>query len=436
MHSRPIPLLVLCALAALAAGGPLESQLILTEEVNLADGLSAVEAVRLALRRNPELAALRKGRDAAEGAVSEAKAFSDPELRTGRLNLDDDWFRTGNYNIGVRWSPPRLGERGERGRKAQSRVAEIEADIAAAEQSLAAEVRLLHWQIVFLDEQVRLAEASLAVREQIVTFLDAQVEAGTKSLLDRTLAELALADARSLPSTYRLERQLCLARLRSKLGLPPGLALTLEVAGEPLAFQPRSLEPDGLLEKALAARPELAGLSACCEQAASTLHLRKRERYPWFSFLQVNREFGLHGAPETWGFRFGIDLPVFKWRQGMIRGPQAEIERCRLELDTAKRRIGLEVEELVLRLRERAAELELYRQSVAPLLTRDIQLAEQAVAEGQADLLERLSAEARQISRQQAYLSKLLDCRRLEIELDRALGQAIGNAAEMASGSD
>ena len=175
MHSRPIPLLVLCALAALAAGAALESQIILTEEVNLADGLSAVEAVRLALRQNPDLAALRKGRDVAEGAVSEAKAFADPELRTGRLNLDDDWFRTGNYNIGVRWSPPRLGERGERGRRAQSRVAEIEADIAAAEQSLAAEVRLLHWQIVFLGEQIRLAEASLGVRERIVTFLDAQV---------------------------------------------------------------------------------------------------------------------------------------------------------------------------------------------------------------------------------------------------------------------
>lgn len=423
MDTRLIALLIVFLPAAWS--GPIDSRLSQTAAPGPARALSIAEAVRLALRQNPELEALRKGRAAAEGAVIEARAFADPELRTGRLNLDDDGIRVRNYNLALRWSPPRWGERGERTRQARSRVEEIDAEIAAAEQRLAAEVRLLFTEIVFLDEQIREAEASIELRRRMVSLLEAQVEAGAKALLDRTLAELALADARSLPSSLRLQRRLRLARLNDKLGVPPGHELALEADVRLLEFEPRPLEANGLLSQALAARSEVAAAAARCEQARSALDLQRRQRYPWFSFLQLNREFGFQNAAEVWGFRFGIDLPVFRWRSGMLARPVADLERCQLELEAARRRVALELNEVLAGLREHGAGLELYLRETQPAANRLVEQAREAVAAGGAEELEHLSAEARRLQHRQAFLSKLLEYRRLEIELDLALGRAI-----------
>jgi hypothetical protein len=53
-----------------------------------------------------------------------------------------------------------------------------------------------------------------------------------------------------------------------------------------------------------------------------------------------------------------------------------------------------------------------------------VEFSRQSLESGQSDLLQRLTSEARRLSQQQAYLGKLADYRRLEIELDRALGTA------------
>lgn len=424
MNSRSIALLFVL-LPAPAWNGVIDTRLSQAAPLDPGRGLSVAEAVRLALRQNPELAALRLGRAAAEGAVAEARALADPELRSGRLDWADDGIGARNYNLALRWTPPRWGERGERTRQARSRVEEIDAELAAAEQRLAAEVRSLFTEIVFLDEQIREADAAVAVRGRMVSLLEAQVEAGAKALLDRTLGELALADARALPASLRLERRLRLARLNDKLGLPPGREPALQAERGLLEFEPRALEADGLIRRALAARSELAAAAARCEQARSALDLRRRQRYPWFSFLQLSREFDFRNGNEFWGFRFGLDLPVFKWRSGTLRRPEADLERCQLELEAARRRVALEVEERLAGLRARGAELELYLRELEPAARRVVEVASQAVAAGQADELEKLSAEARRIQHRQAYLGKLLDYRRMEIELELALGEAI-----------
>ena len=115
---------------------------------------------------------------------------------------------------------------------------------------------------------------------------------------------------------------------------------------------------------ALARRPELAVLSARCAQADVTLDLRKKERYHWFSLAQVSREFGGPGAPNAWGLRVGIDLPIFKWTRELMRGPEAEVEHCRAEVQAERSRISLEVEDLVEQLRAQSGELEYQHQAI------------------------------------------------------------------------
>jgi cobalt-zinc-cadmium efflux system outer membrane protein len=425
---RLLPLLFLPWIPGAVPTAPAQQRLALEESgVDLADGLSPREAVALALKRNRQLLAIRESRAIAQGGVVEAKALPDPELRTGRLDFDDDSasiWRLG-YNVAVRWSPPRLGERRLNGNRASGKVAEMEAEIAVAEQKIAAEVRLLHTNLVFLDEQIKLAEASVKVREQIVAFITEQVEAGARDLVDQNVAELALADARAIPAAYQLERRLTLARLAAELDLPQPAELRIQVEGEPLVFHGRSPEGPAPTAAAFSNRPELASLSARCSQANAMLTMKKRERYPWLSFVQVSREFRRGDGSDAWGFRFGLDLPISKWRRGIFQTPSAKLEQCRSEIGATKARISLEVGQLLERLRSGAEDLEYYRQKIEPLAARAVELSELAVAAGRADLRQRLTEEAQRLSQRRTYLTKLLDYRRLEIELDQALGNAI-----------
>ncbi len=286
-------------------------------------------------------------------------------------------------------------------------------------------MRLLHLSIVFLDEQIKLAAEAVKVREQIVDLIETQVEAGARSVLDQSVAELALADARSLPNSYRLDRRVSMGRLTGELGLPRSTDLKIQVEGEPLVYRPRPLETARLVEQALVRRPELAIVSARCSQADTLLRLKKKELYPWFSFLQVNRQLGGGYGTNSWGFRLGVDLPIFKWQREITRAPAAESEQCQLEYQALENSISMEVVELVEKLRARSGELELYKETIEPLTSRDVELSEKALAAGRGDMLQRLMAEARRLRRRQTDVSSLLECRRLEIGLDQALGNAI-----------
>ncbi len=139
----------------------------------------------------------------------------------------------------------------------------------------------------------------------------------------------------------------------------------------------------------------------------------------------MTREFGASHGTDTWGFRVGIDLPILKWARPMLQAPAADRERHAQEAAATRGSIRLEVEALVERLRARAGELEPHRQTVEPLAARAVELSEHAVAAGQSDLTQVLTATARQLLARQTYLDKLLDYRWLEIELDQTLGNTI-----------
>jgi outer membrane protein TolC len=398
------------------------------EDVNLADGLAAREAVTLALRQNPGIIALRKAYDVANAAVWRAKALPDPELRFGWSDSEEPLSRRTEYDVSMRWSPPRLRERSLKGNLAAAEASETGGEVALAEQQLAAEVLLLHATVVILDEQIAAAEASVKVREEMVELIEKQVAAEVKSLLDLNVAQLALADARSLPKVYRAERLVSMSRLIAQLNLPRFARLELQRAPDPLQLRPRPIAIEELVERALSGRAELAGAEARCSQAQAALSLAKEERYPWFSFFQVGRQFGVGAARDSFGFRAGIDLPIFKWSGGILEQPLAAMERCRLDQESLKEKITMEVEQLASRLDMRYREAEHLQQTVEPMALRDRSLSEQAVAAGQLDQVQYLAAEARRLQRRQSYLSELLECRRLEVELDLATGDAAPSA--------
>jgi cobalt-zinc-cadmium efflux system outer membrane protein len=393
--------------------------------VNLGDGLSAREAVALALARNPELLALRKGQAVAQAYVSQARTLPNPELRFSVSDIDSDPDGEGlvKNTVGIRWSPPRPGELALKSRIEQSRVDEVAGSIGVAEQRLAADVRLLHQTISLIDEQIRIADETVRIRQEILAVVQAQLKAGVKSLLELNVVEISLAEAHAVADRYRLERRLQFARLAARLDLPRNYQVPLQSEGDPLAFRPPQIERERMVASALEHRMEVKSAGARCARAELGVKAANRERYPWLSFAQVSRRAAVGEDPASWGFQWGVDLPLFNWRGGgELQAGTAELAQCRLQQQAVKAGIAAEIDELRLRLELAAKELEAQAQAMGPEAQRNLERARAALAEGQADATEPLLAQARQLTARLAYVTKLMDVRALEIALEQAAG--------------
>jgi outer membrane protein TolC len=395
------------------------------QEVVLSDGISPEEAVQLALQRNQSLIALQRARETAVLKARATAALPDPEIRTSRFNFQNEsgglWSQ--NYNLALRWSPPRPGERAIEGGAALSRASEVDGAISMARQRIAAEARLLHMDLVFLNRQIELAESLVDVRRRAFEFVTLQTGAALKTLLDQSEAELALAEARSQLESLRLDLRVKRNRFASELGLPTA-SFSLQVEGNPLS---NDLSAPGAVDApaVFSRRPELAILSAKCSQAEAQLKLGRTARYPWFSFVQVSRDLGGPRTLNSWGFRFGLDLPISKWKNNNLLVPRAELEQCRAETKAEQNRISDEATGLIELLRASSERLAYEARTVDPILNKAVGLAEATVAANESDMLPRFTAEARRMAQQQARLIQLRDYRRLEIELALAMGRSM-----------
>jgi cobalt-zinc-cadmium efflux system outer membrane protein len=86
------------------------------------DGLSAHEAVAVALFLNPDLRAFRKERGVAEGELIAAGLLPNPHLQVTWLFIQKftKSLGTSGWDVGLTWSPPRPGERGAKLARAQA----------------------------------------------------------------------------------------------------------------------------------------------------------------------------------------------------------------------------------------------------------------------------------------------------------------------------
>lgn len=388
--------------------------------------LTEQDAITMALAANPDLQVLRAGRLVAEAARIQARALANPGIKFGATDfaaeLNDPESK--RNNVALTWSPPRIGQIALKTAMAQAGIDEAAADIAAAENRLAAEVRLLHRTICLLDEQLRVAEAIAATRQRIVHDVRLQVEAGVKSVLDRSAAEMALAEASPLVAQYRSERQLHALRLQQKIGMPMSQTLHVKAEDDPFLLPRPAFHRETLLAEATAQRAELAAQNARCRGAALAITEARLEAYPWISNFQIIRRTRRVDSPGTWGFQVNVEVPVFSWwRNQPTAVPRAERNRCQLQMQALKARIAAEVEELLARVHTAAGELAAYQETIVLLSQRQIETARAELAAGQADRVEPLLAEIKLLTARQGYLAKLLEYRVLEAGLRQATGK-------------
>lgn len=392
------------------------------------DGLGANEAVAVAELLNPGLRAFRKERGVAEGELISAGLLSNPELQVTWLHIEHftKSLATSGFDVALNWAPPRPGELGAKQARAQARVNEVRAEIAAEEWRLAAEVRKAYLGLVAAEERLRLAEASLRLQERIRQFVRDKRGLGDASQLEVNLVDIEHAETLRERETFLNERDRARLELNKLLGLPPLYELRLEAGRDPLAYRSLALDPESFGATLLALRPDLLAVKETYEQAEQSLRIAYLQRWPWLRFGPAYARDEIDGqAGNRWGIGLGIDLPVLNLNQGEIARLEAVRDRVREGFTSKLHAARAEANEAYRSLRAQERLIRLFEESVRPALEENARLTEAGFEIGELNLIHVITTQDKVLKSRREYLESQLDYWKAAFDLERALGKRV-----------
>lgn len=380
--------------------------------------------VRFALAHNPDLRVVRWQQDAASAGVTSASALSNPVARAEWLHVQSpaDY----GWGVGLEWAPPQPGAYGSGKDAARARVRAVKADFSERAAQLEAAVRLRYAQVAAREEEIALAERSIATRRAVQQAVKERVAHGASSRIDLSLASVSLARGEQERDLLVLARATDITELETLLGLPAERSLdgSVQAKASEVARPTAAASEAGKLEqRAVAGRPQLQADAARNEAAKSTLSAERAKRWPWIVVQGRYRSRDQSTFPDDVTLGLQLTLPIFDLNSGPIAA--AEASQRELSDVAAAHRFNIEREVRARRIEsERRREIaERYASTIAPVLAEHAALVKQALAGMELDLTALLAAEDLVTKGGIEYLEARLEQRKSEIALARSLGE-------------
>jgi cobalt-zinc-cadmium efflux system outer membrane protein len=294
--------------------------------------LSRREAIALALAHNPQLEIARAQIGEAKARKVEAVSIPDPAV-TASLDQQRGIFRSGiggQKNVGVGVLVPFPNKLRLQGKIAQSDVQSAELSYLLQRQLVAAQTAEAYDSLlVALKHRADLTDAETLARD-FLKRTEARFNAGTAAKLDVIKATVAVAQASNQLLTNALDVQNAGSALDRLLGRPIGVAV---LPTDSLVVPDSLPSLDRLVAVGLAARPELASITAQRQGARAATALAKQFWLPDLT-LSVNRDYNLPD-PALFSTGLAFPLPVFFWQH--TRGQIAESSFRERELAASER---------------------------------------------------------------------------------------------------
>ena len=301
--------------------------------------------------------------------------------------------------------------RGHRIQAAELGVQAQSAGAARARQEVMAEVLRRYLQVLVDTEQLRIRDGSLDIQRVQLDMISADVRMGSRPTSEQLTQENAVVQAESALQSAESALELSRAQLLHFLRLDPVGAYEFVVPERSADAETESPENlGGLVDQALALRPDLASAERLVEAAEMRLQVSRSARLPALSLRADSRtsyssiardrvtgepESFLDQLPENRAYSAGVSLsiPILDRRQtraAVDRG-QIQIEEAQVQANALQRQVELEVTEAWLQLRgavRRAETTERLLESAAGA----VEVEETRYAVGAGSLLELLIA--------------------------------------------
>jgi cobalt-zinc-cadmium efflux system outer membrane protein len=382
--------------------------------VTAEDGLTPEEAVSIALWNNPDFRVQLTDLGFARADLLEAGLLRNPVLSllfpVGPKQLE----ATLRFPIEVLWERPR--------RVAAATVA-LDRVAASLEQhglNLVADVKVAGIELELARDRAGLLATAAAQFEQIREIARARLRAGDISDLETRSAEIDAARARYDADRATFDVELRANTLRARLGLAlhPG-EVTLAVA--PDVSDACAASP-GLVETALASRPDVRAAEIAVEGAAARMGWEKSR------VLAVTAVLDMNGPKTNQGLESGpgvdLGLPLFDRNQAGRTRAAVELQRAGLAYVAARQRVATEVSDALTQLAQARSTLGSWREHVEVPLEAQVSAAERAFAAGDTSYLFVLEMTRRLTDARVRTREVRADVARAVARLERAIGRS------------
>ncbi|HEU4730477.1 MAG TPA: TolC family protein [Kofleriaceae bacterium] len=363
--------LAFCLFAAIAHAQPAE--------------VTADQAVALYRERSPRLAASRAAIDVTAADRVDAGIYPNPTLSLGTTNIvqGQDTFGHSQENIGLDIPILIGGQRGQRARTADARIAAKRAEVEASQAQAELEIRRRFVALLAAQEKLAALGAALDDATAVRTIVAGRQQAGAKSPyeLERTdLALAALTSRRDEAATEQAAASGALAQAVGIAGWQPRAAGAFRPATD--AAPPVAPGTD---------HPELIAGLAAQAAARSEQALAHAEAVPTPS-LQL-QGFGTtdpQGIALTVGV--AIPLPLFDRNQGAVARARAQERAAELDHRAAGAELASDLSRAVALERTRRAAVARFEADAITRLPRVRAMAEASYRSGQGSIVELLDA--------------------------------------------
>ena len=376
-------------------------------------------AIETALRENPELNAIREKVKVARARIDGIALLGNPELETeflGGAHAEQKLELTKAFELG--------GQRGHRIRIAKTQLEKVDTELAKASQSVTKSVKIAFYELLLVQEKLKLAKEIVQHNEQMRDIAQTRFETGDISVTQANLANIHLQSALREAVTLESELQLAQLSLNGLMGTPLEAAcIAVGDLGEkasPDILQKLTL--DALKTQALAHRNDLKSLQLNAQLTESELRLSKAANIPDLSVgALAERSVG----ESAFGVKFSIPLPLFNRNRAEINATKAQQQVDTAQINNSEKQIVREVMAAFLSLSTTQKMLTFYEGDSLKLLNENIKLTRTAYELGETELLEVILMQNEFIKTRFAYLDALAAYHKALAELEAAVGTSL-----------
>lgn len=381
--------------------------------VSLDDGLTADEAVALALWNNPRFHA-----DLAQLGFSRADLEEAGQLPNPLLTL---MLPVASHPLSFRVQAPleALWQRGRRVAAAQRDVERVARSLVQTGLDLARDVRLAHADAVLAGERQRVRAEAAATLDAIIEITRLRAAAGDVGDAELESARAEALTARDASLRAEADQQLALVALRALVGFaadPRPLRAVADAPADPAPDAPVA----EVVRFALSARPDLHAAGLAIEAAAARAGWERTRIVSFTAALDAVTLNPIDGL--ALGPGLIAPLPIFNQNQGPIGRAEAEVEQTTWRAVALRQQVVAEVTQAHGQLAQARASLARWRAEVSPSLERSVGHANEQFTAGEASYLVVLDATRRAIDGRLRVVELEADVRRALAQRDRSAG--------------
>lgn len=379
-----------------------------------AEELTLSQAVEMAIRNNPTVAAGRLSAEAARQSARGARALTNPEISVAPSVAGD----VGADSAVLFVQPLEInGSRRVRGQIATNEATALCFDATATLRDIVLRVKQTYWDIVRAQELVKLNQDNVKYLEALNKASQKQLEAGAIPGTQLIKTEVELARTRHELDQAVLELSQTKSVLNALLNRP-----SIDFAAtDPLAFSDVALDPKALLASACAQRPEIASSQAQLAAAQGQIKAARLLTVPDIA-LEARR--GTLEAESDGGLAIGFNLPLLDWGSAKAERRRAATaaQSQAKQLEAVRTQVELEVELAVQQARTSAAVVREYQGGIVGKSELLAGKAQEGYARGATGYLDVLEAQRTLRSTRTEYFSALSAYQKALAQLEWAAG--------------